>query len=365
MKQFILFITFLSCVCVNATVRTVSNSPATLAQFNTIQAAINASSTGDTIYVHGSPNIYAGFIITGMQLTIIGPGWSPDKNLPLTARIDFACNINGAASSGTEIQGLTFNGSGAVVMQNGVSLNNLRFIRNQFINAGAGIVFLSGVATTYTGCLIEGNYFNNSQVQGSSTVNTFQNFLFQDNLFYENGTQVSANISNFITCINVLFDHNLWYGPPSGTRDCFSGTNIGINLTNNIFVRRDAASTLSNSTFTNNLTFNAGNNTPWSSNGNVDGGGNLANTDPQMTDQVSVNAGANNPLLDFTIAAGPANNAGTDGKDMGLLYDVSGSLNWANSRSSRLPRIFSMNVTTPTVPAGGSVSVSVVAKTSN
>jgi hypothetical protein len=100
-------------------------------------------------------------------------------------------------------------------------------------------------------------------------------------------------------------------------------------------------------------------------NGNVDVGGNVANTDPQMVSQVSVNNGVNNPLLDFTIPAGPANNSGSDGKDMGLLYDITGSLNWANTRNSRLPRIFTMNISNPTVQAGATITVSVVAKTSN
>jgi hypothetical protein len=84
-----------------------------------------------------------------------------------------------------------------------------------------------------------------------------------------------------------------------------------------------------------------------------------------MVAQASVNAGTNNALADYTITAGPANNAGTDGKDMGLLYDLNGSLNWANSRNSRLPRVFSMNITNPTVSSGGTLQVVVEARKSN
>lgn len=59
MKQ--LFSIFFACITItaSATVRTVSNNPITIAQFSTVQAAINASNSGDTIYVHGSPNNYA------------------------------------------------------------------------------------------------------------------------------------------------------------------------------------------------------------------------------------------------------------------------------------------------------------------
>jgi len=63
MKHFCLSIALLLFVIgANATIRTVSNSPSTLAQFNTIQAAIDASVSADTVYVHGSPNTYAAFI---------------------------------------------------------------------------------------------------------------------------------------------------------------------------------------------------------------------------------------------------------------------------------------------------------------
>ena len=126
-----------------------------------------------------------------------------------------------------------------------------------------------------------------------------------------------------------------------------------------------AASGNSFSTFNNNITFNTGVNNPWAVNGNIDGGGNVENQDPQMVDQAAVNAGTNNPLLDFTIAAGAANNSGSDGKDMGLLYDVTGSLNWTISRGSRLPYIFSMNIVNPTIAQGGTLTVEVEARKNN
>ena len=342
---------------INATIRTVSNTPSTLAQFNTIQAAINASSSGDTIYVHGSPNAYAAFTITNKQLVIIGPGWSPNKNLPLTAIVP-GFTITGASSGNTEIQGMAFNST--ILIQTSHP-DNLRFIRNQFFNLTFAI---NEGAVTYSGYLFEGNLFDNAQVAGT-TSSTYQNFLFQNNYFFENGTILDANIAGFFNSINVLFNHNLWFGPGSGSRNCFSSSCRFMTLTNNIFVRRDAANANSSSTFNNNITFNAVNNTPWASNSNIDGGGNVSNQDPQMVAQAAVNAGTNSGLNDFTIAAGPANNTGSDGKDMGLLYDASGSLNWTTSRTSRLPFIFSMNITNPTIPQAGTLSVQVEARKNN
>lgn len=345
----------LASVYTHATIRTVSNTPSTLAQFNTIQAAINASSSGDSIYVHGSPNDYAAFTITDKQLVIIGPGWSPNKNLALIAAV-LGCTINGAGSSGTEMQGLVFNGQ--LTINSTPAPNNLRFIRNQFQPV---FLLLQANAITYSGYLFEGNFFNSPAMIGSAS-NTYQNFIFQNNVI-TGGT--GSGFHNFSNSVNVLFNHNLWYGPSSGSGDCFGGNCRFLTITNNIFVRRNAATSNSSSVFNNNITFNAVNNTPWASNSNVDAGGNVANQDPQMVAQVSVNAGTANPLLDFTIAAGPANNSGSDGKDMGLLYDAIGSLNWAISRGSRLPFIFSMNIINPTIPAGGTLNVVVEARKNN
>ena len=136
-------------------------------------------------------------------------------------------------------------------------------------------------------------------------------------------------------------------------------------FTNNIFVRRNAAANNTFSVFNKNITFNAGVNNPWDSAYQNSGSGNIANQDPQMVSQTQVNNGTNDPLLDFSIAAGPANNSGTDGKDLGLLYDASGILNWTNSRVSRLPFIFSMFISNSTVPAGSTLNVQVEARRSN
>ncbi len=359
MKHFILSFTLLFATAVQATVRTVSNTPSTLAQFNTIQAAVDVSLTGDTIYVHGSPNQYAAFTQTNKQLTIIGPGWSPDKNLPFTAQIQ-GCTITGATSSNSEYQGLTF----VTALQISTAHpDNLRFIRNHFVSID---VNMTQGSTTYNGYLFEANIFDNATANGIAS-STYQNFLFQNNSFFENGAVRDGNLSGFNNCVNVLFDHNLWYGSGSTIRNV---TNNSINrfmtFSNNIFVRRTFnAGRVLNSTFNNNITFNAGVNNPWANDGNVNGAGNVENQDPQMANQAAVNAGTASSISDFTIAAGPANNTGSDAKDMGFLFDATGSLNWVNSRSSRLPRIFSMNVITPTVPAGGNVTINVDARISN
>jgi hypothetical protein len=354
------------------TTHTVSNVPSTLAQFSSIQAAVNAASSGDTIYVYGSPNIYSSFDLVDKNLVIIGPGWSPVKNLPYTAQVA-GCNLRDAGGpdspDGTELQGLIFTQMANLGQAIGgdTGSDNLRLIRCQFNTSVNFSYGASGIL--FEGCVFYGSIgFNGSQ--------NYQNFLFQNNLFFMSLCCVGSHISGLTNTVNVRFDHNLFYSNNNNggaTAAIFSSNCNAITLSNNIFNQANAGLNLSFSTFTNNITNNSGlaagnatsNATPWLVNNNVDGGGNISNTNPQMVDMASINAGNGSPLLNFTISAGSANNSGSDGKDLGLLFDSTGSLNWDNSRNSRIPRIFSMNITTPTIPVGGNLSVTVEARKSN
>ncbi|MBN8653724.1 MAG: hypothetical protein J0L67_20005 [Cytophagales bacterium] len=371
-KLLILFSFMVFSLTLCATVRTVSNNPSTLGQFNTIQAAIDASTDSDTVYVYGSPNTYAAFIILDKKITVIGPGWSPDKNLPLLALVAGAQIRNspaGGSPDGSELHGLVFTTTvnpSLSAVGGDLGVNNIRFVRCQF----SGSINWDLAAS---GHLIEGSIFYSSLNFNASL--TYQNFLFQNNLFFFPVGAISAQLNNIFNTVNVRFDHNLFYSSNNAggnTVQLFSNCRF-LNLSNNIFNQVNSGLSLSFSTFNNNITNNitlnsanaVSNATPWTVNSNVDGGGNVSNQSPGMVDQTLINGNNNNPLLNFTIASGPANNTGSDGKDMGLLYDATGSLNWTNSRNSRLPRIFSMNITTPTVTPGGNLSVTVDARRSN
>jgi hypothetical protein len=356
-KVIFFFVVLVASVNVFATVRTVSSNPATLGQFSTIQAAIDASTDSDTVYVYGSPNIYPTFTIQDKKITVIGPGWAPDKNLPLQAFVlgcTFRNTVNAGSPNGSELQGLIFT-QNVDLNSNDQVISNLRLIRCQFNQTIS--INLSSSGYLFEGCL----FLASINFSGSET---YTNFLFQNNLFFANTCCTGSGITSLTNAVNVRFDHNIFYADNSGAV-LFGGICRFLTLSNNIFNNRNAAGNLSFSTFNNNITSNTTQNAPWSVNSNVDGGGNVSGQNPQMVDQAQVNAGSFSGLLNFTIAAGPANNSGSDGKDMGLLYDATGSLNWDNSRNSRVPRIFSMNITTPTITPGGNLSVTVEARKSN
>lgn len=355
MKKLLFFLYLLPCINMFGTIRTVSNYPANLAQYNTIQAAVDAASNGDTIYVHGSPNQYSAFTITNKKLTIIGPGWAPTRGFMSFPATVYQMIMTGAGCNGSEIQGLCFVNS---VTAFNDAITDIKFIRNQFKSS----VYLSQGGATYSGFVFEGNWFDGGLINCTPST-TYTNMVIRNNLFH--GTNTNGNIYGMSLAATVLIDHNLWYGPSANTMPAFGGSCKGLLITNNIFVRRDAAAQNSLSVFSNNITYNAVVNNPWAVNSNSDAGGNVENQDPLMVSQAAVNSGTNDPLLNFTIASGPANNSGSDGKDMGLLYDPSGSLNWANSRMSRIPYVYSMNITNPTINAGGTINVQVEARRSN
>jgi hypothetical protein len=358
MKPLCLILSISLCINVFATVRTVSNNPSTIAQFNTIQAAIDVSGNGDTIYVQGSPTRYPGFTIQDKRLIIMGPGWYPAQNFqPFKATIETNVNINGVASRKTELQGLDFFSSVSILS---TAPDSLRFIRNQF----EGAIYLGFTTVAYNGWLFEGNWFDKSFMSlGAQVVVT--NFLFQNNICYAIST--NGNFTGFLNVQHVYFDHNLWYGPSgTNTAPCFGGASKGMNFSNNIFVHRNAATNNTNSVFNHNITYGAGTNNPWDiSFSNSDDGGNIADQDPQMANQSLVNSGFDLPAMNLQIAAGPADNSGSDGKDMGLLYDATGSLNWSNSNMSRIPVMIGMSISNPTITAGGTLNVQVDARRNN
>jgi len=344
---FFLTLLVLSTFTAMATVRTVSNSPVTLAQYNTIQAAIDASASGDTVYVHGSGAGYAGATIQDKKIALIGPGWSPNTNPALKAFVGSI--VLSGTSDHSLIQGLYLQGNNQNPNNGGIGiflmndLTGISIIRNAFtFNASTYIPCHGG---TFQNFLIEGNYYYNSTIGikhncfGTSP-STFTDVLVTNNVF------VASGLTNLSSATNFVINHNLFYsfGTP------FSGNYL--NISNNIFVGSYFGG-FDFCNFTNNITYNCygGVNAPWTIDNNT-GTGNIENEDPNMVDQIDVNNGVFNLLLDFTIPSGYANDAGTDGKDLGLLFDATGFLNWTNSRNSKLPVVNQLTINSSANPGG-------------
>jgi hypothetical protein len=357
MKKIVLLTMVVFATRANATVRTVNNRADGGAQFNSLQQAINESQPGDTLYIHGSPDTYGNVTIAEKALTLIGPGIYPSKDNPLTAEvgnITFANNTEiPGDNSGSEIQGLVING---LSFPNFVHNEGFRILRNSI-----SYVYINSAnkGTRYSNMVFEGNFFHGG-ISGNNGNEGYFNLTIQNNVF---GT--GAYISALTNTTNVIVNHNVFY---SGSKtSAFTSGCRNLLITNNIFSKR--AFNLNDivfSTFSNNLTFDCnGTNEPWTVANNVNNGGNVANENPQMASQTEVGSGKTDFSLNFSIASGPADNAASDGKDMGLLFDPVGSLNWATGRTSRLPVIVSMSISNPTVAPGQNLNVQVSARKNN
>ena len=363
MKKLILFVFALVAYQVSATVLTVNNNPNGGTPYKLIQEAVNAALSGDTIYIQGSPTTYANFTLTDKKIIFIGTGYAPQKDLPQITKVSGFTIRNTAAvgsSNGTEFNGIWIVGTAtfADYFIGSEPVNDIVIRRCRFDGQNANI-YIAGNYTSATNYYFESNFFDWASVNiGSSTV-PVSNFIFRNNYFIAAFDDI---FKGFFTVSSILFDHNLFFSEYSIRKTFVNGRYIA--FTNNIFYGIDGGGT-SFSTYTNNITYKNTNSAPWDNATNVNTSGNVASQDPKFNADIELVANRSNPLLDFTVKAGPAKNTGSDGKDMGLLFDATGSLNWANARAVRLPFIFSMNITNPTIAPGVSLNVEVTAKKQN
>ena len=211
-----LFALIIISACSFSAVLTVSNDPLTPAQYTDLQTAVNAASSGDSIYVSGSYNNYGNVNIT-KQLTLIGAGANPDKQNPLATNINqIVVNANGIT-----IEGFTFIQSKPNI---GGYSKNITISRNKFddyapINVGGD------------GWTIKNNIFlYNGQVQ----INYYKNCLIENNIF----EAVGINPPSCIVSSNqpsVAINHNLFIGSGKNGIMAVHNTVYSAVISNNIF----------------------------------------------------------------------------------------------------------------------------------
>jgi hypothetical protein len=344
-------LSFLATVSAFATVRVVNNNLNGPGQFTTIQAAHDAASDGDTIYVAPSPSAYAGADIS-KKIALFGAGMRPGDKKDNSAYSFVNGEIrlnNGSANS--VICGMLFNNH-IIRVRNGA--NNIQILRNYWSGGGNHIFFEGG---SYTGWIIANNYFLNSC--NGHCINmqnqTVTNFLILNNVFAENTGCGISFIGNFVNSANCLFANNLVYGQ---SNDVVFSSCSNLIVENNIFYTSGPAG-CSNCVFNNNITFGTGQDVlPYGSNSGVN---NVSNVDPQLT---TFSATKYDPFQNFQPAGGPARTGGVGGTQMGV-YGGSG-FNWNNSAVPPIPQIRSFSLTSgATVPAGGSLNIRVISTKQN
>lgn len=338
------FLSLLAVTSTYAAVRTVSNNASIPAQYDNLQAAVDDSEAGDTVYVSWSATSYGNVTLT-KRIVMIGDGYN-----------------GGLSGKASQIADLIYS-----------QTDNTENCSGSFISGFKISVVRSGLATgnpsiddmVFTRCWITSNlYFYNTTL---SSHNLHEDWYFKDCII---GTFLGSNSSanRFLGVSNVLFSNCIFTanlqnsGNAITFRNCnfFINTNITFfnceNMTfeNSIFF--DATpQTLTNSVFNNCLTFSTNNDViPYGSN---TGNDNLVNQNPMFLGYTSAFDLLDNIRLDDDS---PAKTAGTDGTELGVfggskpLPDLSGEPN--------LPYIKSLIILNSEVGKDGSLKFKVNAQ---
>ncbi len=238
MKTFSKFLCAATLLFVNpnlfATIWHVNNVAGVYANFTSVQAAHNAASAGDTLYVYGSAAIYGDLSVT-KPLTIIGPGYLLSQNPQTQANftpasinvVYFRPNSGGSIIMGMNLAQVILRTNNITVrrnlLSNGIMVNDsqLSSISNIIISQN---YISGGFVQTYSGIANNVTITNNILVGGLS-LNTGSNYTVYNNyitgtVYMNNGTFKNNISSNYIissgstgsTYNNTLVQNNIFSG---------------------------------------------------------------------------------------------------------------------------------------------------------
>jgi hypothetical protein len=231
------------------TIRRVNNTGITGTNiYTTLQAAHNAASDGDIIYIDGSNKTYGNDATITKKLTIIGPGYLLAENYPsLTdlkpADLNAKTIIFDAGSSGSSIMGcqnffVRVNASNVTITRNNgltiypaynadITLTGILVSKNfqVRINNGSG----------YAGMIISNNYLNdlslNAKYSGTANNNVIYNYGYGINTT----TTYTLVLTNFSLSNNILLRSNTPEFTNCSLNNNIDATPLGSNLNNNSF----------------------------------------------------------------------------------------------------------------------------------
>jgi hypothetical protein len=332
----------------HAAVRTVSNWTNIPAQFTAVQPAIDASAAGDTVYVHGSPNVYGDFVIN-KRLTILGPGYYPqfqNQNRATVATIFIYSTVAGTVNNvniiGFHVTSQIYPGYNNNFAQ-GVPMEGLRVNRS----------FVSGLscplANTSSSLIVEQCVF-------TSTLNT-DNFssVLVNNTIFSNSRIGSSNQTD----ANTVVTNCLFYGSNSGPNNITNTI-----FSNNIFYRCTSFGSQTGCTYNRNITFATDNNALSFAGATTTN--TIVNTDPLFITPYPTASYGNgapsqpNPFFNdgnlLLQASSPALNQGTDNTDIGPTGG-SANFNYRTQSMSAIPQMVSLIINNSTLPQNGTLNV--------
>lgn len=251
-------ISFLTMVSGSAAADTILVGDSGIADYTSIQAAIEAASNGDTVLVH--PGKYSENIDVDKELTIIAESENPDDTTVQAADLNdhvfhvtannvtiSGFNVIGAANtteSGTEASGIYIDGVSEFVLTNDSRVQNCIIKNNKLSNNNFGLFLMASNNNKLENNSASGNHFPimlvftnssklNNNVISDSEVGILM-FEGNDNLIANNNVSSSgAGIGTNYYCNNNTFINNMVSNNENGIALIYSGNNTLVNNTAN------------------------------------------------------------------------------------------------------------------------------------
>lgn len=344
MKNLISTLAFLCILAISAeaSVWTVSNDSKAPAQFTSINAAIQAASSGDTILVYGSSGGY-GTVDIDRQIVLIGAGYrNPYGPNTIINRLNFHDGAGALSASNTKVSGFAiyniyYYGGGLLegVLMERCSLGIIYFYNNTVYRndtirncriTNNEIRFYRG---SYENVQLHNNIFDNIYINTWGGMRSIDSTYISNCVFVNRGSNVFGNVQD------LVIENSIFYAAePQGCTNCAFNHNMTYLNVNNQLVG------------------SAGN--P----GSV-GSGNYENEDPQFVD-FPTGGGAFQYSHDLNVQNPNAVDGGTDGKDMGIH---GGLLPYTPGANPGIPQMTEIQFTNgSSVKVGGTLDVTFKAK---
>ena len=321
---------------------TVNNTNPTIGQYSTVQAAVDAAASGDIILIQGSQTTYPDFTLPADKaLTLRGPGWKPlYRQSPSPATISTI--YLAAFAHDITFEGLYINNS--ISMRNFYDTNTGRYYYHQY-NIKVQFCYVGNVSLNL-GCknfTIENN--NCGNISGGNDTTT--NILIRNNF-------IRGYIQSFRNSSGILVDHNLFVGGALSSLDA-------ILIVNNIFhYSYVGSSDVIRCIISNNLTYypNYPSHTQFYNDLNSTNRNAIAESNKQGVDPLFVYGNNHTDInADYHLqATSPAKNAGTDGKDIGII-----NISALSKTGEVAPAVRTFNIANPVTTPTGSLIIKMTA----
>lgn len=219
----------------NSTVHRVNSAPGSSAPYSTVQAAHDAASQNDTLYLEASAFSYGSLTVT-KKLVIIGTGYFLSQN-PQTQAINSASVISyiyfNAGSSGSKITGcqvgyivvaandilinrnyITTNGSYGI--QNYGAISNLIITQNYITNPYYQSYYVLYFSYAANNVLISNNYIFGYMSSTTEFNSIVANNVINGYLYFYNTTYKNNIISGYFADYNCSYSYNICDGTQMG-----------------------------------------------------------------------------------------------------------------------------------------------------